>query len=166
MKGTGHDVRESDPFERAYALRAGPRTRVPPIVDRLQSLWKSMRGPVIAAFPTAPGLPKDTEASLAFADELYRSDACHSLLIEGYRINVKLVEHIRIGDWDSGNRDSERQSRDALAARGCRQTFQLVGETVCAAISGDDAGGHARAAHQDWYRELFHPPWRPVSSRP
>lgn len=166
MKRTGHDVPESDPFERPHALRTGPRTRVPPIIDRLQSLWESMRGPVVAAFPTAPGLPKDTEAYLVLADELYRSDACHSLLIEGCRINVELVEHVRIGDWDPGNRDSERQSRNAIAARGYRQTSQLVGETVRAAIAGDDAGVHARAAHQDWYRELFHPPWRPVSSRP
>ena len=53
---------------------ATPRTRAP-IVDRLHSLWESMREPVVAAFPTAPGLPKDTDAYLSCVDEMYRSDA-------------------------------------------------------------------------------------------
>ena len=101
MKRAGHDVRESDPFEPAHALRTLPRTlprtRVP-IVDRLHSLWESMREPVIAAFPTAPGLPKDTEAYLACVDDLYRSDAYHSLSIEGYRVNVELIERVRTGE--------------------------------------------------------------------
>ena len=156
MKRAGHDVRESDPFEAAHALRALPRTRVP-IVDRLHSLWESMREPVIAAFPTAPGLPEDTEAYLAFVDDLYRSDAYHSLSIEGYRVTTELIERVRTGDRDPDNRDGDRQSRDALAARGYWQSFQLVRETVRAVIAGDDASVHARAAHQDWYRELFQP---------
>ena len=156
MKRAGHDVRESDPFEPARALRTLPRTRAP-IVDRLHSLWESMRGPVIAAFPAAPGLPGDTDAYLAFVDDLYRSDAWHSLSIEGYRVTMELIERVRTGDWDPDNRDSDRQSRDALAARGYWQTFQLVRETVRAVIAGDDPGVRARAAHQDWYRELFQP---------
>ncbi len=156
MKRAGHDVRESDPFEPAHALRTLPRTRAP-IVDRLHSLWESMREPVIAAFPAAPGLPEDTEAYLAFVDDLYRNDAWHSLSIEGYRVTMELIERVRTGDWDPDNRDSDWQSRDALAARGYWQAFQLVRETVRAAIAGDDASVHARAAHQDWYRELFQP---------
>ena len=108
-------------------------------------------------FPTAPGLPKDTEAYLAFVDDLYRSDAYHSLSIEGYRVDVALIERVRAGDWDPDHRDGDRQSRDALAARGYWQTFQLVRETVRAVIGGDDPGARARAAHQDWYRELFQP---------
>ena len=156
MKRAGHDVRESDPFEPARALRTLSRKRAP-IVDRLHSMWESMREPVIAAFPAAPGLPGNTDAYLAFVDDLYRSDAYHSLSIEGYRVTMELIERVRTGDWDPDNRDSDRQSRDALAARGYWQTFQLVRETVRAVIAGEDPGVHARAAHQDWYRELFQP---------
>ena len=156
MKRAGHDVREADPFEPAHALGALPRTHAP-IADRLHSLWESMREPVIAAFPTAPGLPEDTEAYLASVDDLYRSDAYHSLSIEGYRVDVELIERVRTGEWDPDNRDGDRRSRDALAARGYWQAFQLVREAVRAVIGGDDASVHARAAHQDWYRELFQP---------
>ena len=156
MKRAGHDVRESDPFAPAQTFRTPPRTRTP-IIDRLHSLWESMRAPVVAAFPTAPGLPKDTEAYLVSVDEMYRSDAYHSLSIEGYRVTPKLIERVRTGDWDPDNRDSDRRSRDALAARGYWQTFRLVRETVRAAIAGDNPAVLVRAAHQDWYRELFQP---------
>ena len=156
MKRAGHDVRESDPFEPAQAFRTLPRTRAP-IIDRLHSLWESMRGPAIAAFPTAPGLPKDTEAYLSSVDEMYWSDAYHSLSIEGYRVTLELIERVRTGDWDPDNRDSDRRSRDALAARGYWQTFQLVRKTVRTVIAGDNPAVLARAAHQDWYRELFQP---------
>ena len=156
MDRVGHDVRESDPFEPAQTFRAPPRARAP-IVDRLHSLWGSMRETVVAAFPTAPGLPKDTDAYLSSVDEMYRSDAYHSLSIEGYRVTPELIERVRTGDWDPDNRDSDRRSRDALAARGYWQTFQLVRETVRAAIAGDNPAVLVRAAHQDWYRELFQP---------
>ena len=61
MKRAGYDVRESDPFESEQAFGALSRAQAP-IVGRLQSLWEAMREPVIAAFPEAPGLPKDTKA--------------------------------------------------------------------------------------------------------
>ena len=156
MKRAGHDVRESDPFAPAQTFRTLPRTRAP-IIDRLNSLWESMRAPVVAAFPTAPGLPKDTEAYLVSVDEMYRSDAYHSLSIEGYRVTPELIERVRTGDWDPDNRDGDRRSRDALAARGYWQTFRLVRETVRAAIAGDDPAVLVRTGHQDWYRELFQP---------
>ena len=156
MKRAGHDVREFDPFEPARAFRTLPRTRAP-IIDRLHSLWESMREPAVAVFPTAPGLPKDTKAYLSCVDEMYRSDAYHSLSIEGYRVTLELIERVRTGDWDPDNRDSDRRSRDALAARGYWQTFQLVRETVRTVIAGDNPAVLARAAHQDWYRELFQP---------
>ena len=156
MKRAGHDVRESDPFAPAQTIRTPPRTRAP-IIDRLHSLWESMREPVIAAFPAAPGLPEDTEAYLSCVDEMYRSDAYHSLSIEGYHVTPELIERARTGDWDPDNRDSDRRSRDVLAARGYWQAFRLVLETVRAAIAGDDPAALARAAHQDWYRELCQP---------
>ena len=99
----------------------------------------------------------DTETYLSSVDERYRSDAYHSLSIEGYRVTPELIERVRTGDWDPDNRDSGRRSRDALAARGYWQAFRLVRETARAAITGDDPAVLVRAAHQDWYRELFQP---------
>ena len=45
-------------------------------------------------FPQPPGLPKDTKAYLHFVDEIYQSDAYHSLSIEGYRVTPELIERV------------------------------------------------------------------------
>ncbi len=156
MKRAGYDVRESDPFEPERALGAPSRTLVP-IVGRLQSLWETMRDPVIAAFPEAPGPPKDTDAYLSFVDDIYRIDAYHSLSIEGYRVTPELIDRVRVGDWDPDNQGADRQSRDALAARGYWQAFQHVRATVGAIVDGGQAGALVHKAHRDWYRELFQP---------
>ena len=156
MKRAGYDVRESDPFEPEQAFGALSRAQAP-IVGRLQSLWEAMREPVIAAFPEAPGLPKDTKAYLSFVDDIYRNDAYHSLSIEGYRVTPELIDRVRAGNWDPDNHDADRQSRDALAARGYWQAFQLVRATVSEIIGGGKAGALVREAHRDWHRELFQP---------
>jgi hypothetical protein len=61
------------------------------------------------------------------------------------------------GDWDPEHHDDDRKSRDALAARGYWQAFQKVKETVGEVIAGGNAGALVRAAHKEWYRELFQP---------
>ena len=156
MKRAGYDVREADPFEPEQVFGALSRVQAP-IVGRLQSLWEMMREPVIAAFPEAPGLPKDTEAYLSFVDDIYRNDAYHSLSIEGYRVTLELIDRVRAGNWDPDNQDADRQSRDALAARGYWQAFRLVRAAVGEIVGGGEGGALVREAHRDWYRELFQP---------
>jgi Fic family protein len=120
-------------------------------------MWKSMRGAVIKAFPKAPGLPKDKDAYLHFIDEIYQSDAYHSLSIEGYSVTPALIERVREGGWDPDHHEDDRKSRDALAARGYWQAFQKVKATVVEVIAGGNPGSLVRAAHVGWYRELFQP---------
>jgi fido (protein-threonine AMPylation protein) len=156
MKAAGYDVRETDPFVREQTfgtLRAG----VAPIVGRVQSLWAALRETVIEVFPPAPGLPKDTKAYLAFVDDIYTSDAYHSLSIEGYRVTSDLIERVRAGNWNPEAHAADRESRDALAARGYWQSFQNVKEIIAKIIARTNPGTLVRAAHRDWYRELFEP---------
>ena len=68
-----------------------------------------------------------------------------------------MIEKVRQGDWSSEHDDSDRKSRDALAARGYWQAFQLVKASVERVIAGENPGTIARAAHKEWYRELFQP---------
>jgi hypothetical protein len=156
MKGAGYDVRESDPFARQQAFGPLPRGTAP-IVGRIQALWGSLRGAAMEGFPQAPGLPEDTQAYLRFVDEIYQSDAYHSLSIEGYRVTPELIERVRAGNWNPVAQEADRQSRDALAARGYWQAFQNVKETVAASITGSNPGALVRIAHREWYRELFAP---------
>jgi fido (protein-threonine AMPylation protein) len=156
MKAAGYAIRETNPFTGQEPIAALERT-VPPIVGRLFAMWETMRGQVVEAFPKAPGLPKDKDAYLRFIDEIYQSDAYHSLSIEGYRVTPDLIERVRAGNWNPANHDADRQSRDALAARGYWQAFQLVKNSVTEIISGANAGALVRSTHRDWYRELFQP---------
>ena len=128
-----------------------------PIVGRLRGLWERSREPIIEIFPRAPGLSRDPKAYLRLVDEIYSSDAYHSLSIEGYRVTPQLIERGRAGNWDPDNRDTDRQNRDALAARGYWQAFQLVRETLGEVMAGGNPGAVVRRAHPLWYRELFQP---------
>ena len=156
MKRAGCDARETDPFEPEMSLGALSPGQVP-IASRLQSLWETMREPVIAAFPEAPGLPDDPEAHLSFVDDIYRNDAYHSLSIEGYRVTPDLIERVCAGNWDSDNLDIDRQGRDALAARGYWQAFRLARAAVSEIIGGGEAAALVHKAHGEWYREMFQP---------
>lgn len=156
MKSVGYDVRESNPFEGQQVL-ATPRRTVAPIAGRVQMTWESMRGTVIGIFPKAPGLPKNKRAYLHHVEEIYRNDAYHSLSIEGYSVTPEIIDRVRQGNWNPDNDEADRKSRDALAARGYWQAFQAVKEAVSKVIDGENPGALVRAAHKDWYRELFAP---------
>jgi len=98
MTSAGYSVRESDPF--APSQEIGKLTpAAAPIVGRIQSMWESMRGTVLTTFPPPLGLPADRAAYLRFVDEIYQSDAYHSLSIEGYRVTPDLIERVRSGNW-------------------------------------------------------------------
>jgi fido (protein-threonine AMPylation protein) len=156
MRGAGYDVRESSPFEARHIFARLGRPAAP-IMGRIEMLWDSMRGKVLAVFPKAPGLPADKEAYLHFVNEIYRTDAYHSLSIEGYSVTPALVERVRQGGWDPVHDSGDRRNRDALAARGYWQAFQLVKKEVEKVMAGENPAALVRAVHNDWYRELFQP---------
>jgi len=91
MKSAGYDVRESNPFEAGQTFGASTRAAAP-IVGRVQMMWESMRDTVVKNFPEPPGPPKDRDAYLRFIDEIYQSDAYHSLSIEGYSVTPTLID--------------------------------------------------------------------------
>ena len=156
MKAAGHKVRETDPFAPSQTP-APPLASEPPIVTRMKTMWASMRERVLDVFPKPPGLPLDKTMYLRFVDDSYRSDAYHSLSIEGYAVSAELIDRVHAGNWRPDIRDADRHSRDALAARGYWQAFQVVTGNIAEIIGGASPGGLVRNSHRDWYRELFQP---------
>jgi fido (protein-threonine AMPylation protein) len=156
MTAAGYAVREADPFVAGHEFGKLAPTAAP-IVGRIQSLWDAMRGSVMRTFPAAPGLPTDRGAYLHSIDEIYQSDAYHSLSIEGYQVTPALIERVRMVDWSPEWNEADRLSRDALAARGYWQAFQRVKTSVQEIIGGANPGTLVRSAHREWYRELFQP---------
>lgn len=156
MKAADYDVRVTDPFapqQRLISLAPGTS----PVVGRIRALWDLMRAQVLEIAPPQPGLPADQKAYLSIVDDLYKSDAYHSLSIEGYTVTPELIERVRVGNWDPVGNPTDREGLNALAARGYWQAFQRVKETVAKLIEGVEAGALVREDHRDWYREMFQP---------
>ena len=156
MRAADFDVRESSPF--ATPPPAGPFLRdAAPVVRRLRLTWDAMRGRVLDRFPRPPARSPDVDAVLARIEDVYVTDAYHSLSIEGYRVSPTLIARVRGGDWNPDDHPADRAHRDALAARGYWQAHQAVRDSVRRVVAGEPAGAVAEADHRTWYRELFAP---------
>ena len=165
MRNTGHEsFREMNPFSAETGLRdrkdevtGGFNT---PIVDRLTELWSISRQPVLDVMPRQKLPQLDASFRQAYLDaitESYADDAYHSLSIEGYRVTPELIERVRSGTWDPDNVADDRTHRDALAARGYWQAFQVVRASVNEVLSGANWVTVIRANLSQWYFEMFQP---------
>ena len=156
MKAASHDVREINPFEQSILVpNAGRITS--PHVHRIRLKWESMRDDVIDLFPKAQPITNDIDAYLKQIDEIYVTDAYHSLSIEGYRVSPELIDKVRSGTWNPEKDKQDRALKDALAARGYWEAFQRVKESIRAVLEGADAGEVVERDLSDWYRNLFAP---------
>ncbi len=156
MRAAGFDVRENDPFSDRPAL-ALPARQQSPYVYRVHLMWEEMRKTVLEMFPATPGPVANVNTYMKAVEDIYVTDAYHSLSIEGYRVSPDLIERVRTGAWNPDDDKSDREHRNALAARGYWQAYQAVRESVRKVLRGDNPGEVLDAAHGDWYRELFAP---------
>jgi hypothetical protein len=116
-----------------------------------------MREVVIKVFPKAPGIPSDTKGYMQKVEEIYLTDAYHSLSIEKYKVTPELIERVRTGAWNFHENEEDRKQRDAMAARGYWQAFQRVEQSIEKILKGANPGKVADADFGGWYRELFAP---------
>ncbi|MBO7367142.1 MAG: Fic family protein, partial [Paludibacteraceae bacterium] len=153
MKRLGYDVREEDPFEdRVESLSPLP---VSPYVVRIRLMWDKMRQSVIDNFPAPRKHTIDIDTLLKQLDDKYVQDAYHSLSIEGYRVSDELIEKVKSGNWNPEKEDKD--SQNALVARGYYQAFQAVKNSVRRIIDGADAGTVVADDHSNWYFEMWQP---------
>ena len=156
MRAAGYEVRVEDPFEKPSGLVIGSRENSP-YVNRMRMMWESMRETVIEKMPDAPGLPQNIQGYLQQVEEIYVTDAYHSLSIEGYRVSRELIEKVRSGRWDPDQDEGDRSLKDAMAARGYWQAYREVRNNLEQVLQGENPGKVARNAHGNWYREMFAP---------
>jgi hypothetical protein len=157
MTSSGHAVRPVNPFDNTVPfLSSGVRVQSP-YVARIESLWKSMRNEVMDSFPPPSGIPIDHEEYLRRVDEIYVNDAYNSLSIEGYQVTPELIEQIRDEKWNPDLLESDRQQRDALAAKGYNLAFRAVKESIRKILDGARPSEVVAADHRDWYSQMFTP---------
>ena len=119
--------------------------------------WADMRGVVLKNFPQAPLLRQNTDEYLKDVDEIYLTDAYHSLSIEGYQVSELLIERVRSGSWDPETNRKDKEYADALAARGYWRAFQAVKKSLIEIFNKTDPGTVVKNDLSIWYRELFAP---------
>jgi hypothetical protein len=156
MKAADYDVREIDPFENSTPVALSSRDRSP-YVNRIRLMWHEMRSVVIKYFPSAPGIPKDQEGYMKRVEDIYVTDAYHSLSIEKYNVTPELIESVRSGKWNVEKNNDDKQQRDAMAARGYWQATQKVTGSIKKILNNKNPGSVVDQDHGDWYQELFAP---------
>lgn len=156
MRAADYAARETDPFRDA-APRIAYRRDPSPYVQRLRLLWQAMRKDIPQRFPRPPGRVNDVDAYLRHVDEIYTTDAYHSLSIEGYQVSTDLIGRVREGKWNPDGDQADRDLENGLAARGYWLAFQAVRTSVRAVLGGENPGEVADRDHGAWYRELFAP---------
>lgn len=156
MQSAGFDVREKDPFEDSVQLMLLSR-QLSPYVNRIRLMWQQMREPALEQFQAPPGRLPDIDAYLQAADDIYVTDAYHSLSIEGYRVSPEIIERVRSGKWRPDKNRDDGEQQNALVARGYWQAYQAVRESVCKVLKGENPGTVSDQDHRDWYREMFAP---------
>ena len=156
MQTADYDIREKNPFEETVNLILTTREQSP-FVNRIRLMWQQMRESIPKLFPAAPDRPSDINAYLKAADDIYVTDAYHSLSIEGYRVSPELIERVRSGEWNPDENEDDRERRNALTARGYWQAYQAVRKSVRKVLEGKNPGSVSDDDHGDWYREMFGP---------
>ena len=156
MKAAGYHIRESDPFENKIKLNLDNRY-FSPYVSRIKLMWQQMREQVLQYFPKSPGLPPDTSLYFKQVDDKYKSDAYHSLSIEGYKVTSELIELVTSGNWNPDINSKDRELADTLAARGYFEAFNAVKKSIEKIFKGQNSGKVVDDDHGDWYRAMFAP---------
>ncbi len=158
MVAAGYQIRSENPFEAVQPVFGeGAIHMTSPYAARIRAQWQKMREVVVNRFPEAPGLSGDPVASLKEIEDLYQHDAYHSLSIEGYEVTPELIARVRDGKWNPDAKQSDKEQRNAMAAKGYANAFNLVCQSVKNVFNGGHAGEIVRQDLQDWYQALFSP---------
>lgn len=156
MRAAGYRITENDPFEEKPAVLFKWH-QLSPYVNRIRMHWADMRSIVLKTFPQAPLMHRNPDEYLQHVDDIYLTDAYHSLSIEGYRVSEGLIERVRSGGWDPETDRKDKEYADVLAARGYWQAFQAVKKSVRKILNNNSPGEVTGHDHSTWYRELFAP---------
>ena len=155
MKSVSYTIREIDPFKTPTPIGLSLRKKSP-YVNRINIMWYQMREDVIKHFLKAPGIPKNQNEYLKKVEEIYTTDAYHSLSIERYKVSAELIERVRSGNWNKESNE-DKTERNRMAARGYWQAFQKVKESIRKILNGKNPGEIVDSEYGNWYQELFSP---------
>lgn len=153
MRQVGYNVTEENPFTENVRIET---VAVSPYASRIRLMWMQMRQVVLSTLNNNP-VRQDSDSVLAMMDKTYVRDSYNSLSIEGYKITEQLLERVRSGNWNPGRDHEDSERKDALAARGYYQAYELLKQGVKDCFVGQSPADLYVKAHQAWHFQLFEP---------
>ncbi|MBV8140031.1 MAG: Fic family protein [Deltaproteobacteria bacterium] len=124
---------------------------------RVRAMWAVMRPKVLEIFGSDPGMRKNAVRLVKSIKEVYRHDAYNSLSIEGFEVTAELIEKVRSGGWSPDKNGRDAKTKDALAAKGYAEAFDLVLDSVSRVVRDGRPGEVAEKDLQSWCAALFAP---------
>lgn len=156
MKQVGYKVTEENPFEDKVLIGTFAPS---PYASRIRLMWMKMREVILSSLNASGIFPAQQESAsiLAMMDATYIKDSYNSLSIEGYKITEGLLEKVQSGNWDPKNDEQDKERKNALAARGYYQAYQMLRESIASVLDGKSAAEVYVKDHQGWHFQLFEP---------
>ncbi len=156
MKRMGYyNTRTENPFKENYSI---PKEESP-YAARIGILWSKMKKDLQDANVFKDITPSfvDKDKILRMMDEYYLLDSYHSLSIEGYVVSQALLDRVRSGKWDPEKEYSDKKERNALAARGYYQAYNVVKASIKKILDGKSPAEVFVSDHREWHYQLFEP---------
>jgi hypothetical protein len=158
FKEFAYDIRETNPFAaEEYQLQPISIAQGSPYAARLRLLWEEMRPIIAEELPIENGLPQNAADCIAYIERQYKSDAYHSLSIEGFQVSDELIQKVQSGVWNPNNNDNDYELKNALAAKGYWLAYNSVVKSIQTILKGDAAAHVVHTDIDSWYRALFTP---------
>tara|TARA_B100000949_G_C14267425_1_gene445682 strand:+ start:484 stop:2049 length:1566 start_codon:yes stop_codon:yes gene_type:complete len=156
MRSVEHDVREVDPFEEQLKLDLSTLAESPH-ANRIKLKWAEYKNVIVKHFPDGPDQPLEINDYLNSIDEIYKTDAYHSLSIERYKVSEELIELVSSGDWDVLENEDHKELESAMAAKGYFDASKEVKSSIEKILNGTNSGQVVDKDHSIWYQKLFSP---------
>ena len=127
---------------------------------KLKTMWSLMSSQISTLTnpkPTLKFYKTNLERIKAKINELYVNDAYNSLSIEGYQVSEELIRKIESGKWDPYRDEQDKQTVNAMAAKGYSDAFKGVLESLTKIYSGAGIEQEIENGIFEWRRLLFGP---------
>ena len=154
----GVKITPFNPFAREKPIFSEIKLERSPYASRVEELWRKYSSTMFEANKKIQPREIDVKILLAELDEKYTEDAYHSLSIEGYRVTTDLIDKIKNGNWNPTQNEEDRETRDALAAKGYFEAFEALKVDLAKALeSGEKIESTMFNLQSKLYQKMFLP---------
>jgi len=154
----GSKVTPFNPFHTVKPIFGNTQLERSPYAARVEELWQKYSTKINKSNNNVKPKNINIKILLSELEEKYTQDAYHSLSIEGYKVTTELIDKIKHGNWDPVQNDEDKETRDALAAKGYYEAFEALKSTILECLkSNEKIENNMSDVQAKLYKKLFLP---------